>query len=162
MVAIVEHYGGDIFFDLSLIKHEKRSDKEKGVNEKTDQEYRQLVRDKKMAMAFLLSANKKIYGSLLDKLSDSYSFNIDVYPRTLNLAYELLVKHAGKYKPNQRPKQKKNDTKKPATNQNNASNQSEEGNALTFAQSHELVAGTNEKIETCLELRVITRKTNLK
>ena len=71
MVAVVEHYGGDVFFDIGLIRHEKSSDKKKGADEKTDKEYRQIVRDRKMAMAFLLSANKKIYGSLLDKLSDS-------------------------------------------------------------------------------------------
>ena len=86
-----------------------------------EKEYRQIVRDRKMAMAFLLSANKKIYGSLLDKLSDSYSFNIDVYPKTLNLAYELLVKHAGKHKPNQRTKQKKGDAKRQTISHNNTS-----------------------------------------
>ena len=63
MVAVVEHYGGDIFYDTSLIKHEKINDKKHGLQEKSDKEYRQIVRDKKMGMAFLLSVNKKLYGS---------------------------------------------------------------------------------------------------
>ena len=145
MIAVIEHYRGDIFYDTSLIKHEKNNDRKKGVSEKTDRDYKQIVRDKKMVMAFLLSANKKMYGSLLNKLSDSYLFSMDVYPKTLNMAYELLVKHTNNQKTTQKPRQKKNDGKRSLPNVNTPS-QNEEGNALTFAQSHELVPGTNGRV----------------
>ena len=144
LIAVVEHYGGDIFYDESLIKHEKDNDKSNDVIYRSDKEYKQLVRDRKMAMAFLLSANKKIYGTLLDKLSDSYSFNFDAYPKNLNSAYELLVKHAGNHRFSQKSKQKKNETKR--TNSNKSTPRHDDDNALTFAQSHELVAGNNGKI----------------
>ena len=81
MIAIVEHYSGNIFHDESLVNYEKEKDKKNGLPNRSNKEYQQLVRDQKMAMAFLLSANRKMYGSLLDKLSDSYSFNIDAYPK---------------------------------------------------------------------------------
>ena len=111
MIAVVEHYGGDIFYGQSLIKHERDNDKKNCISSKSKKELKQLVRDRKMAMAFLLSANKKTYGSLLDKLSDSYSFKLDAYPKTLNSAYGLLIRHAGSQKSFQKSKEKKHKTK---------------------------------------------------
>ena len=52
-----------------------------------------------------------------------------------------------RYIMNQRPKQKKSETKKVSTSQSTSS-QNEEGNALTFAQSLGLVAGTNGRVIT--------------
>ena len=145
MIAIVEHYGGDIFYDESLADYEREMDKKNGQTTRSDKEYQQLVRDRKMAMAFLLSANRKKYGTLLDKLSDSFSFNMDVYPKTLNQAYELLVKHTSSQKPFQKHRPKKSEGKRQTTN-TSSTKQNDEGNALTFAQSHELVAGNNGKV----------------
>ena len=108
MVAVVEHYGGNIFFDSSLIKHRKSTYEKRVTTKRIDKEYKQVVRARKMAMAFLLSANKKVYGSLLDKLSDLYSFNINVYPKTLNLVNELyLSSMQGNTRPTKDPSKRK-------------------------------------------------------
>ena len=144
MIAVIKYYGGDIFYDESLIKHERDNDKRNGISYQSNKEFTQIVRDRKMAMAFLLSANKKTYGHLLDKLTDLYLFNLDAYQKTLNSAYELLIKHAGSQKSFQMSKQKRYETKQMNTS-TSTSKQSDEGYTLTFAQSHELVAGNNWK-----------------
>ena len=70
---------------------------------------------------------------------------MDVYPKTLNAAYELLVKHTSSHKLSQRFKQKKSEGKRTASSPK-SNNHNEESNALTFAQSHEIVPGLNGKV----------------
>ena len=84
------------------MKHEKRHDIKRGLTQNTEKEYKQIVRALTMAMTFLLSSNKIIIGSILDKLRDAYSFSKDVYLKTLISVYKLLVIHAESQKPQQK------------------------------------------------------------
>ena len=44
---------------------------------------------KAKAVAFIKSANRKIYGKLLMSIREQHSFKIDVYPKTLADAYKM-------------------------------------------------------------------------
>ena len=50
--------------------------------------------DRMMGVVFIKRANKVKYGKLLTAIRDQHSFNIDVYPKTLHGAYELLENHS--------------------------------------------------------------------
>ena len=52
------------------------------------------VKDRMMDMVFIKRENKAKYGKLLTTIRDQYSFNIDVYPKSLYDAYELLESHS--------------------------------------------------------------------
>ena len=94
LVEVIEHFGGDIFQDQALIKHEMAKDKEQGLSPKTNSEYDLIVRNKMMAIGFLKRANTRKYEILMSNIRDQFAFNIDVYPTTLNSAYELLENHS--------------------------------------------------------------------
>ena len=47
-----------------------------------------------MAMGLLKRANKKKFGRLMVNIRDQYAFGMDVYPKTLDAAYELIENHS--------------------------------------------------------------------
>ena len=51
------------------------------------------VTERSKAVAFIKSTNKKRYGKLMATIREQHSFKIDVYPRTLVDAYEMLASH---------------------------------------------------------------------
>ena len=61
-------------------KHESDDNKKKGIPDRGDKEYKQIIRDRKMTLALLLSTNKRLYGSLFYKLSGTYFFKTLTYP----------------------------------------------------------------------------------
>ena len=88
--STIEYHSSEIFFDRDLVKSEIRSDNIEDLSTITGDEYRQSVTDKSKAVAFLNSANKKTYGKLLVSIREQYSSKMDVYPKSLVDAYEML------------------------------------------------------------------------
>ena len=76
-----------------MMENEIREDKEKNKIKATTEGYRNRTMEKSKAVAFIKSANKKKYGRLLTNIRDQQSFKIDVYPKTLAEAYEMLSAH---------------------------------------------------------------------
>ena len=93
LVSSVKYHGGDIFFDRDMMENKIREDKEKNMHKTTPEGYRNRTIEKSKAVAFIKSANKKKYGRLLTNIRDQQSFKIDVYPKTLAEAYEMLSAH---------------------------------------------------------------------
>lgn len=61
MVQGIKYFGGNIFQDDALIKHERQQDHAKGITTITTTEYNSRVRDKMMAVGYLKRANKQKY-----------------------------------------------------------------------------------------------------
>ena len=93
LVAVVDYYGGDPFYDKRMTEKEMNKDKEKGVLLRTAAEYKKMVTDQAKAVALLRSACRKKYGRLMSNIYDQYSFKIDVYPNNITEAYDLLSTH---------------------------------------------------------------------
>ena len=51
-----------------------------------------------MPIGLLKISNTKKYGDLTTSIRDQFDCNIDVYPKTLNSAYELMENHSGNRK----------------------------------------------------------------
>jgi hypothetical protein len=66
IVADIEHFGGNIFYDNALINIKKEKDK-KNINvdindgNHSEEHYKKIVRNKIMAVAFLKRANTRCY-----------------------------------------------------------------------------------------------------
>ena len=92
-VNSVEYHGGDIFFDKDMMEYEVEEDANNNVQKSTTEEYRRRTIEKAKAVAFTKSENRKTYGRLLNNIRDQQSFKIDVYPKSLADAYEMLSAH---------------------------------------------------------------------
>ena len=90
LASSVEYHGGDIFFDRDMTENEIREDKEKNANKTTPEGYQNRTIGKSKTVVFIKSAKKKKYGCLQTNIRDQQSFKIDVYPKTLVHAYEML------------------------------------------------------------------------
>ena len=93
LVAVVDYYGGDPFYDKRMAEKEMEKDKEKGASTKTVAEYKKIVSDRAKAVALLRSACRKKYSRLMSNIRDQYTFKIDVYPSNITDAYDLLSTH---------------------------------------------------------------------
>ena len=94
VVEAIEHLGGAMFVDKSLIDYEKELDnKNPSIINRNDDELKVYVREKLMAVAFLKRA-KYDYKKLMTTIRDQHTFGIDVYPSTLHDAYELMENHS--------------------------------------------------------------------
>ena len=89
----IEYHGGDVFFDREMVKAVIRSDPTEDVGTISGDDYRTRVTDKAKAVAFLKCANRKTYGKLLSSIREQYSFKINVYPKNLSDAHEMLSAH---------------------------------------------------------------------
>ena len=94
LIAIVECYGGDLFTDNALLDNEKKSDTKLGSNTKTYDEYEMIFRDTMMAIGLLKRANRRKFHNIFTNIHDQFALNIDVYPTTLHVSYELLENHS--------------------------------------------------------------------
>ena len=74
--------------------HEKKSDINLGNNPKAEEDYETIVRDKMMAVGLLKRPNKRKFHKLITNIHDHFSFNIDIYPTTIHVSYELLENHS--------------------------------------------------------------------
>ena len=91
---MVKHFGSNLFNDEALVAYEKDKDKKEGKTRTNDEEYIERVKDKMMAVALLKRADEDRYAELKISVRDQFAFGIDVYPKTLNGAYDLLENHS--------------------------------------------------------------------
>ena len=113
----VEYHGGDTFFDNTMKEREIRADVKDDIpTDSTTDGYRNRVSGKAKAVAFLKSANRKTYGKLLLSICEQHSFKIDVYPKTLANAYEMLLAHTPHNNNSNLSKQRKNNKSNAASN----------------------------------------------
>jgi hypothetical protein len=90
-VEVIEHCGGDIGVDRSLVTemlggHDRSiASATVIVNAERD------AKDKYLACAFILGADKTRYGCLMEDLENSFTQGIDKFPKTMVDAYNLLV-----------------------------------------------------------------------
>ena len=107
--------------------------------------------DKAKAVAFIKSANKKMYGKLLPTIREQHLFKINVYPNMLTDAYEILSSHIPHNITSNNKAHSKNDTSNNesdnlrATNHNNRQNEAEAG--ASYLQDT-LVPGTVGRLIT--------------
>ena len=141
LVATIEHYGGDIFYDKQLAQYETDQDKERGQKTLTAVQYKERVINKNKAICLLKTACSKRYGRLMQNIRDQYSFKIDVYPTNITDAYELLSSYH-----NSIPNSKKNDNpnnNKQNNNKGSDKKQDETSNVgMSYLQDNG-VAGTD-------------------
>ena len=144
LINSIEYYGGNPFYDKMMVQYEQRWDREKGIDPVSDTEYKQRVEDKSAAMAFLKSANVKKYGKLISCIREQHAFKMDVYPKTLVDAYELLSTHVvQKTKSDGTTSSNKKQTRSISTNDTSESNQ-EVG--TMYLQADDTVPGSDGQL----------------
>ena len=138
-VEVVKHFGSDLFNDEALIDYEKNKDKTEGKATDSDEKYAEKVREKMMGVALLKRADDERYAELKLSIRDQFAFGIDVYPKTLNGAYDLLENHSASR--NLHPRRKY--TPKEKDEDKNVKLEDEELQGMQFAQGgdEEVVAG---------------------
>ena len=108
----------------------------------TEAAYRERVIQKMKAVGLLKRANKKMYSKLMTSIREQFSFKIDVYPATLNDAYDLLVSHCKEVRPNKNGKDKGNRDRVRNEGPGGEDSGSEnEVNGLQYAQNEEPIPG---------------------
>ena len=116
----IEYHGGDTFFDKDMKEREIRTDIKNKISDTTSNKYGIRVTGKAKAVAFIKSANIKIYGKLLMSIRKQHSFKIDIYPKTLADVYKMLSAHTTHNNNNYQSKQRKDKrTTSANTNDNN-------------------------------------------
>jgi hypothetical protein len=163
IVEVIEHFGGNIFRYLALVKFEKEKDRKLGTLSAEDENttetilhYERVVREKMMAVAFLKSANNKRYDVLMKSIRENFAFGMDVYPSTLHAAYELLESHSSTRRHNsdtqgRRPQGGRGRGGGAGRgfgrfNHNNNRDDDSTVMGLQYAQNSEVVAGTDGRI----------------
>ena len=74
IVSAVKHLGGILLSDEISIKIEKEVVNKSNVVNKTDMEYKIIVKKKMMGVAFLKRADKQRYSKLMTNIRDQHSF----------------------------------------------------------------------------------------
>ena len=83
-----------MFADNALLNHERNVDAlQVGVKDRSEDERKLCVRVKMMGVA-LLKRGKVNYEKLIQAIRDQHAFGVDVYPKMLHDAYELLESHS--------------------------------------------------------------------
>ena len=90
---VVKHFSSKLFNNEALIPYEKDKDVKEGKSGHSDEDYVERVKDKMMDVPLLKRADEERYAELKLSIRDQFAFGIDVYPRTLNGAYDLLENH---------------------------------------------------------------------
>ncbi len=84
-VDVIEHNGGSVGNEEGLIRNEiKKSGADMAVAKK-------VVRERYLACAFLLGADRNRYGKLVEDIENAHTQGTNRYPTNLNDAYNLLV-----------------------------------------------------------------------
>ena len=98
IVEAIDHLGGSMFMDKALLDYERdQDDRNPTTLSRSEEELSMAVRERMMGVVFIKRASKAKYGKLMNKIRDQHAFNIDVYPKTLHDAYELLENHSSSY-----------------------------------------------------------------
>ena len=86
---VVLHYKGNMYEAQALIEHEKKEAGRDGVL-RTDTEFKALVRERIMGTALLKRSDMSIYGPLVTDIREQFGYGINVYPKSLTAAYDIL------------------------------------------------------------------------
>ena len=132
LVDCADQAGEGLFQAPGLVQYEKEQDRREGITEATDDEYERRVRERLMSISFLKKSNMRIYGDLIDDLRDQFLFKQDVYPETMQSAYNMLKGHSSANK-----------------RQTKARNGTEQGNNVIRGVQHaqqQAVPGTDGKV----------------
>ena len=94
-VEVIEHCGGDLGIDKGLIDNTFAT-ANPVVNRETAtpatvEAAKKYAREQYLACAFLLGADRKRYGKLLENLENDYTQKNDRWPKTITDAYSLLI-----------------------------------------------------------------------
>ena len=135
LVDSVEHFGGSIMFDPGLLKYEQSKDKANT----SDDKLKILVKNKMKAVGLLKLSDNKRYARLIQDLEDHHTFGNDLYPATINSAFEMLQNHSSGRK-NGRP-QNPNPNPSPSPSPSTGTPPAQVG--FSYHQISELVAGDN-------------------
>ena len=93
VIDTMEHYKSNIYEDTGLISYELDAAAAKGdILEEKDA--RVIVKNKMQGLDLIKKADRKRYGGLLTSIRDKFALGIDVYPTSLNKAYDLLESYA--------------------------------------------------------------------
>ena len=136
LVDSVEHFGGSIMFDPGLLKYEQSKDEANT----SDDKLKILVKNKMKAVGLLKLSDNKRYARLIQDLEDHHTFGNDLYPATINSAFEMLQNHSSGRK-NGRPQ---NPNPNPSPSPSTGTPPAQVG--FSYHQISELVAGDNGKI----------------
>ena len=155
-VDVVKHFGSDLFNDEALITYEQNKDKTEGKAIDSDEKYAERVRDKMMGVALLKRADEERYAELKLSIRDQFAFGIDVYPKTLNGAYDLLENHSASR--NLQPRRKH--TPKDKDEDRNVKGEEEELQGMQFAQGgdDEAVAGDDGRLKPWITCHKCNKK----
>jgi hypothetical protein len=142
-VEVLEHYGGSVGHDPTLLKSVDDPTSPKGTDT-----CKKLARNRALAIAFLKRADQRRFGTLWTDLENQYTRGNDQYPTDLTAAYSLLVN----YKTSQVTNQGRYRPPHGNTEEAAATTQTELG--MTFAQTTAPIAGLDGVLHahiTCFE-----------
>ena len=91
---MIDHPGGNIFADTGLFKYERYKYVMEGIMGVTIEEYERRMRGKIMAIGLLKRSSTKKYGDIMMSIRGQFTFDIDVYLKTLNTTYELMENYS--------------------------------------------------------------------
>ena len=87
-----------MFIDKALLDYKRdQDDRNPTTLSRSEEELSKAVRERMMGIVFIKRASKAKYGKLMNNIRDQHAFNIDVYPKTLHNAYELLENHSSSH-----------------------------------------------------------------
>jgi hypothetical protein len=90
-VEVIEHCGGDIGTNQSLV-NEMLGGRDRAIaSDASIADAEQLAKEKYLACAFILGADKTRYGRLLEDLENSFTQGSDKFPKNMTDAYNVLV-----------------------------------------------------------------------
>jgi len=72
------------------MKHKTDKDTSECIMGVMEEAYKLRVRDKMVAVGLIKRGNQKKFEGLMVKIREQYSFDIDVYSKTLSSAYKLM------------------------------------------------------------------------
>lgn len=125
--------------------------------------YKERVMQKMKAAGLLKRSNKKLYAKLMPSIREQFYFKINVYPKTLNDASNLLVFHYKEVKltNNESDKKYRNRSNTSRNNENmEDGSESENGdvNGLQYAHDGEVVSGRDGLVYENIKCFVYNKK----
>ena len=136
VIDTMEHYESSIFEDPGLIAYEIECANKKKTTLSED-EAKIIVKKQMQGLDLIKNSDRKRYGALLTGIRDKFNLGIDVYPKTLNNAYDILESYASTH----RIKPKKRYTGRGNRNTNKI-------NGLQYSQGEKkIVPGTDGRVK---------------
>ena len=141
---MAEDHSATLFNKKRLFEYKKEKDVQSGVSAKTDKEYWGLVREKSMCTGLIKRADSSRYKGLLMDTRDQHGFGMDVYPKNLAAAHNMIEDYARSC--NIYPKKKSNKKYR------DKEKELKHITGIMHAQGQaELIAGTNGKVYTTVK-----------